>query len=319
VLPFFHAFGFTCSLWLPIINGVSAAFVANPLDGKMVGQTARQNNSTVLFAAPSFLLNYIRRAEPEDFARLRLVMTGGEELKKTIADSFEEKYGIRPCEGYGATELSPAASFSIDDMTVEGLTQTGTKDGAVGHPIPGVAAKVIDPETRQTLTTGHDGLLMIKGPNIMLGYLNNKEKTDEVLQNGWYCTGDIACIDNDGFIKITGRLARFSKISGEMVPHIAIENVYHSAFDTNERLVAVTAVPDERKGEELVVLHLADACQPDQLHKIISESDLPNLYKPKRENYVAVETIPTLGLGKLDLARIKQIASEARMRSKRDS
>ncbi len=319
VLPFFHAFGFTCSLWLPIINGVSAAFVANPLDGKIVGRTARQNNSTVLFAAPSFLLNYIRRAEPEDFARLRLVMTGGEELKKTIADSFEEKYGIRPCEGYGATELSPAASFSIDDMTVEGLTQTGTKDGAVGHPIPGVAAKVIDHETRQTLTTGHNGLLMIKGPNIMLGYLNNKEKTNEVLQNGWYCTGDIACIDNDGFIKITGRLARFSKISGEMVPHIAIENVYHSAFDTTERLVAVTAVPDERKGEELVVLHLADACQPDQLHKIISESDLPNLYKPKRENYVAVETIPTLGLGKLDLARIKQIATEARMRSKRDS
>ena len=319
VLPFFHSFGFTCSLWLPIINGVSAAFVTNPLDGKTVGRTARQNNSTVLFAAPSFLLNYIRRVEPQDFARLRLVMTGGEELKKTIADSFEEKYSIRPREGYGATELSPAASFSIDDMTVEGLTQTGTKDDTVGHPIPGVAAKVIDPETRQTLATGHEGLLMIKGPNVMLGYLNNKEKTDEVLQDGWYCTGDIACIDNDGFIKITGRLARFSKISGEMVPHIAIENVYHSAFDTNERLVAVTSVPDKRKGEELVVLHLADACQPDELHKIISESNLPNLYKPKRENYFAVDKMPTLGSGKLDLARIKQIATEARMRSKRDS
>ena len=142
----------------------------------------------------------------------------------------------------------------------------------------------------------------------MLGYLNNKEKTDEVLQNGWYCTGDIACIDNDGFIKITGRLARFSKISGEMVPHVSIENVYHSAFDTDERLVAVTSVPDKRKGEELVVLHIADACQAEQLHKIISESDLPNLYKPKRDSYFAVEKIPTLGSGKLDLMKLKQIA-----------
>ncbi len=309
VLPFFHSFGFTCSLWLPVINGVSASFVPNPLDGKTVGRTARRNSSTVLFAAPSFLLSYIRRAEPQDFTRLRLVMTGGEELKKTIADSFEKKYGIRPREGYGATELSPAVSFNIDDMTVDGLTQTGTKDGTVGHPIPGIAVKVVDTETRDTLAGGRDGMLLIKGPTIMLGYLNNEEKTREVIKDGWYCTGDIARIDSDGFIKITGRLARFSKIGGEMVPHVAIENLCHRIFDAHGTMVAVTSVPDPKKGEELVVLYQADVCDAGRLHQIISQSDLPNLYKPKRENYFAVGEIPTLGSGKLDLMQIKRIAA----------
>ena len=319
VLPFFHSFGFTCSLWLPIINGVSAAFVPNPLDGRLTGQTARENHSTVLFAAPTFLNSYIKRTEPQDFAKLRLVMTGGEELKKTAADAFEEKFGIRPQEGYGATELSPVVSFNIEDVDIADTRQVGSKDGTVGHPIPGIAAKIVDPETKETLGVGHQGLLMIKGPAVMLGYLNNKEKSDQVVQDGWYCTGDVACIDEDGFIKITGRVARFSKIGGEMVPHVVIEDVYHRAFNSDQRLVAVTAVPDQRKGEELVVLHLADLCHADRLHQVICDSDLPNLYKPKRENYIAVEKIPTLGSGKLDLARLRQIAVEAKSGSERRS
>jgi acyl-[acyl-carrier-protein]-phospholipid O-acyltransferase/long-chain-fatty-acid--[acyl-carrier-protein] ligase len=309
VLPFFHSFGFTCSLWLPIINGVSAAFVPNPLDGKAVGRTARLNRSTVLFAAPTFINNYLKRIEAADLSNLRFVMAGAEELKTNIADAFEQKFGIRPREGYGATELSPVVAFNVADIEVDGLTQTGTKDGTVGHSIPGIAARVADPETEEILADGREGLLMIKGPTVMLGYLNNEEKTREVIEDGWYRTGDIATIDSDGFIKITGRLARFSKIGGEMVPHVAIENVYHSVFDSDQRVVAVTAVPDQQKGEELVVLYLAGACQADQLHQIISQSNLPNLYKPKRENYFAIDKIPTLGSGKLDLMQIKKIAA----------
>jgi acyl-[acyl-carrier-protein]-phospholipid O-acyltransferase/long-chain-fatty-acid--[acyl-carrier-protein] ligase len=319
VLPFFHSFGFTCSLWLPILNGVSAAFVPNPLDGKAVGQTARENGSTVLFAAPTFLNSYIKRAEPQDFATLRFVMCGGEELKETIADAFEMKFGIRSEEGYGATELSPVVSFNIYDVDIGGAGQVGSKRGTVGHPIPGIAAKVVDPETKETLGIDQQGLLMIKGPTVMLGYLNNKEKTDEVVRNGWYCTGDIVSIDEDGFIKVTGRSARFSKIGGEMVPHVAIESICHRLLNSDQQFVAVTAVPDERKGEEIVVLYLASACGPDELHKIITQSDLPNLYKPKRENYIAVEKIPTLGSGKLDLAKIKQIALRAKTPSKPNS
>ncbi len=308
VLPFFHSFGFTCSLWLPIINGVSAAFVPNPLDAKTVGRTARLSRSTVLFAAPTFINSYLKRVDAPDFSNLRLVMAGAEELKTNIADAFEKKFGIRPREGYGATELSPVVAFNVADIEIDGLLQTGTKDGTIGHPIPGIAVKVVDPETRDTLAGGREGLLMIKGPTVMLGYLNNKEKTGEVIEDGWYCTGDIARIDSDGFIKITGRLSRFSKIGGEMVPHVVIEDLCHRLFDAEGRSVAVTSVPDSKKGEELVVLYLAGSCQADELHKIISQSDLPNLYKPKRENYFAIDRIPTLGSGKLDLLQIKKIA-----------
>jgi acyl-[acyl-carrier-protein]-phospholipid O-acyltransferase/long-chain-fatty-acid--[acyl-carrier-protein] ligase len=309
VLPFFHSFGFTCSLWLPIIKGVSAAFVPNPLDAKTVGRTARLSRSTVLFAAPTFINNYLKRVDPADFSNFRFVMVGAEELKTNIADAFEEKFGIRPREGYGATELSPVVAFNVDDLEVDGLLQTGTKDGTVGHPAPGIAVKVVDPETGETLTGDREGLLMIKGPTVMLGYLNNEEKTGEVIKDGWYCTGDIARIDSDGFIKLTGRLARFSKIGGEMVPHVAIESLCHRFFDAEGTMVAVTSVPDPKKGEELVVLYQADVCDAGWLYEIISQSDLPNLYKPKRENYFAVDKIPTLGSGKLDLVQIKKIAA----------
>jgi acyl-[acyl-carrier-protein]-phospholipid O-acyltransferase/long-chain-fatty-acid--[acyl-carrier-protein] ligase len=308
VLPFFHSFGFTCSLWLPIINGVSASFVPNPLDARTVGRTARQNRSTVLFGAPTFINSYIKRVEPADFADLRLVITGAEELRKNIADAFEQKFAIRPREGYGATEMSPAVSFNLKDLHIDGLTQIGTKDGTVGHPIPGIAVKIIDPDTGETLTGQREGLLMVKGQTVMLGYLNDKEKTNDAVKDGWYSTGDIASIDNDGFIKITGRLARFSKIAGEMVPHLAIENLCHSFFDADDTVIAVTCVPDSKKGEELIVLYKQDICDAEKLYEIISRSDLPNLYKPKRENFFPVENIPTLGSGKLDLLRLKQIA-----------
>jgi len=308
VLPFFHSFGFTCSLWLPIINGVSASFVPNPLDAKTVGRTAMLNHSTVLFAAPTFINNYLKRVDADDFSNLRLVMAGAEELKTNIADAFEQKFGIRPREGYGATELSPVVAFNVADLEVDGLLQTGTKDGTVGHPIPGIAAKIVDPDTKETITDGRQGLLMIKGPTVMLGYLKDEEKSRQVIQDGWYNTGDIAVIDSDGFIKITGRLARFSKIGGEMVPHVAIENLCHRFFDAEGTTVAVTSVSNPKKGEELIVLYRADICDPGRLYEIISQSDLPNLYKPKRENCFAVDEIPTLGSGKLDLVRIKKIA-----------
>jgi acyl-[acyl-carrier-protein]-phospholipid O-acyltransferase/long-chain-fatty-acid--[acyl-carrier-protein] ligase len=308
VLPFFHSFGFTCSLWLPVIKGVSVSFVPNPLDAKTVGRTARENHSTVLFAAPTFINNYLKRVDAADFANLHFVIAGAEELKTNIADAFEEKFGIRPREGYGATELSPVVSFNVADLVIDDLTQVGTKDGTVGHPIPGIAVKVVDPDTKEAITDGCEGLLMIKGPTVMLGYLNDDEKSRQVIKDGWYNTGDIACIDNDGFIKITGRLARFSKIGGEMVPHVAIENLCHRFFDAEGTTVAVTSLPDPKKGEELIVLYRADVCNADRLYEIISHSDLPNLYKPKKENCFAVDEIPTLGSGKLDLVRIKKIA-----------
>jgi acyl-[acyl-carrier-protein]-phospholipid O-acyltransferase/long-chain-fatty-acid--[acyl-carrier-protein] ligase len=159
---------------------------------------------------------------------------------------------------------------------------------------------------------GESGVLMIKGPNVMLGYLNKEKETAEVLEDGWYNTGDIAGIDEDGFLTITDRLSRFSKIGGEMVPHVEVEEVYLQGLNTDEQVVAVTGVPDARKGEELVVLYLDKAGRVDKLHEIVSKSNLPNMWKPKRDNYIRIDLMPGLGSGKLDIMRLKKIAMTAK-------
>jgi acyl-[acyl-carrier-protein]-phospholipid O-acyltransferase/long-chain-fatty-acid--[acyl-carrier-protein] ligase len=335
VLPFFHSFGFNCGLWLPLISGVSVSFVANPLDAPAVGQSVHENHSTILFTPPTFLLNYIRRVNREDFSSLRLVVGGAEKLKKRLADMFEEKFGIRPLEGYGATELSPVVALNIPDVEADGIYQVCAKEGSVGRPIPGVAAKIVSLETKEPLSIGEEGLLLIKGPNVMLGYLNPvrdkeskipdgrqrrpvsngmnmEDKTNEVVKDGWYNTGDVAKIDTDGFITITDRLSRFSKIGGEMVSHVGVEQVLLDALGTSEQLVAVSAVPDEKKGEELVVLYLPQTAAADKLYDIISKSNLPNISKPKRDNYIKIESMPTLGSGKLDIVKLKKIALSAK-------
>ncbi|MHC4346630.1 MAG: AMP-binding protein, partial [Planctomycetota bacterium] len=318
VLPFFHSFGFTCTLWLPLVSGVSASYVPNPLDGRAVGQIAGENHSTLLFGTPTFLLHYVRRAQKEDFASLRFVVVGAEKLKESVADSFEAKFGIRPVEGYGTTELSPVVSLNLPDVTVGGVYQAGSKPGAVGHPIPGVAVKIVDANDGQPLEIGEAGLLLVKGPNVMLGYLNMEDQTARVLEDGWYKTGDIGKIDEDGFLTLTGRLSRFSKISGEMVPHVGVEEAYLKGLGAVEQVVAVTGVPEPKKGEELVVLHLEEAGDADKLHRIISESSLPNLWKPRRDSYVKVEAMPVLGSGKLDLMRLREIAMAVRGDSSRE-
>ena len=335
VLPFFHCFGFNCGLWLPLISGVSVSFVANPLDGPLVGQSVRENRSTILFTPPTFLLNYIRRVNREDFSSLRLVVGGAEKLKKHLADMFEDKFGIRPLEGYGATELSPVVALNIPDVQADGVYQVGNKEGSVGHPVPGVAAKISSLETKESLDVGKEGLLLVKGPNVMLGYLNPvrdtpkgdghrrrpvsngmnmEDKTDEVLKDGWYNTADLAKIDADGFITITDRLSRFSKIGGEMVSHVGVEEVFLNALGTSEQLVAVTAVPDDKKGEELIVLYIPQAGTAEKLHEIIANSSLPNISRPHRNNYIRIESMPTLGSGKLDVVRLREIALSSKKR-----
>lgn len=309
-LPFFHSFGFTCSLWQPLLDGFSAMYHPNPLDGAKIAEVVRETRSTLLFATPTFLLAYLRRAKPEDFASLRFVIVGAEKLKPRIADAFAEQFGIRPLEGYGATELAPVATLSVPDVEIMGVHQVGTKTGSVGHPLPGIAVKVVDPDTGERVPVGTPGLMMIKGPNVMLGYLNNPEKTAEVLRDGWYSTGDIAVLDKDGFVTITDRLSRFSKIGGEMVPHIGVEEAYHRALGKTGQVLVVAAVPDEKKGERLVVLYIDEAGDAAKLQQAIKDSDLPNLWKPAPDSYYRIETIPLLGSGKLDLKAIKETAAK---------
>ncbi|MCL2760658.1 MAG: acyl-[ACP]--phospholipid O-acyltransferase [Desulfuromonadales bacterium] len=306
-LPFFHSLGFTATVWLPLVTGFSAAYHPNPMDGEKIAQLVRENKSTLLVATPTFLMAYMRRATREDFATLRIIMTGAEKLKTKLADSFQEKFGIRPMEGYGTTELSPVISLSLPDVDLGGVFQYGSKEGSVGHPIPGVAIRVVDPDTGEKLKPGNPGLMLVKGPNVMLGYIGQSEKTRDVIHEGWYNTGDIGIMDDDGFIRITDRISRFSKIGGEMVPHGVIEDELQNRIG-RVGVVAVTSVPDEKKGEKLVVIFTKEAGDAGSLQRYMSESSLPNLWKPGKECYFEVEALPILGSGKLDLKGVKDIA-----------
>jgi acyl-[acyl-carrier-protein]-phospholipid O-acyltransferase/long-chain-fatty-acid--[acyl-carrier-protein] ligase len=219
---------------------------------------------------------------------------------------------VRPYEGYGATETSPVAAVNIPPSRATRTDIPSQRQGTVGLPLPHVQFKVVQPETFAELGQGEEGMLLIKGPNIMQGYLNKPEQSAKVLRDGWYVTGDIGRIDKDGFIQITGRQSRFSKIGGEMVPHVKIEETLQQLLqkpdDDGELLLAVTAVPDERKGERLIVVHRALDRTPDQICKALQESGLPNLFIPSPDSFLQVGQIPQLGTGKLDLKGLKQLA-----------
>jgi acyl-[acyl-carrier-protein]-phospholipid O-acyltransferase/long-chain-fatty-acid--[acyl-carrier-protein] ligase len=318
ILPFFHSFGYSLMLWLPMTLEPKGVYHFNPLDGRMIGKLCEEHAITIIAATPTFLKTYLKRCTPEQMSKMDLAICGAEKLPQSLAEEFHEKFGIWPTEGFGTTELSPLAAANVPDhrnnAAAEG--QTGTKMGTVGRPVPNVAARVVDPDSGEELGLNRPGLLHIKGPNVMLGYLNQPEKTAEVIQDGWYNTGDIAVIDDDGFITITGRLSRFSKIGGEMVPHIRIEEVLTRivedvSSDEPEIRVAVTAVPHEQKGERIVVLHKPLSRPVDEIIKELSAAGLPNLWIPSADSFIEVEEIPLLGTGKLDLRGIKARAMEA--------
>ena len=310
VLPFFHSFGFTVTLWLPAVLGVGAAYHPSPLDLGAVGTLVREYHVTFLLATPTFLQAYTRRIAPEDFGSLQFVVVGAEKLPEPVAVMFEDVFGIRPLEGYGCTECSPVVAVNTRDFRAPGFRQVGAKRGHIGHPLPGVSVRIVDPETGERRPVGTPGLLLVRGPNVMQGYLNKPEKTEEVLRDGWYVTGDIAAEDEDGFLVITDRLSRFSKIGGEMVPHIKVEEKLQEASGAAERRFVVTGVPDGKKGERLVVLHTLAPEELKSVLDIFAKTDLPNLWIPRTNQFFAVEELPYLGTGKLDLRRVNEIARE---------
>jgi acyl-[acyl-carrier-protein]-phospholipid O-acyltransferase/long-chain-fatty-acid--[acyl-carrier-protein] ligase len=313
ILPFFHSFGFTGTLWLPATLGVGVVFHPNPLDAKTIGPLVKHHAVTYLLATPTFLQIYLRGCAPADFGSLRLVMTAAEKLPDRLATAFEAHFGIRPMEGYGCTECSPTVAVNAPDFRAAGFHQVGVKRGTIGHPLPGVCVRVVDAENPwngNPLPLGQSGLLLARGPNVMRGYLGKPEKTAEVLHDGWYCTGDVAALDEDGFLQITDRLNRFSKIGGEMVPHIKIEEKLHELAAATEQTFVVAGLPDEKKGERLVVLHkLPDEKLALCLEKL-AQSDLPNLWKPRADQFFRAENFPLLGTGKLDLRKVKEVAAQ---------
>ncbi len=309
VLPFFHSFGLTGTLWFPLLQGCSVVYHPNPMDAKTVGELAETHKGSMLISTPTFCQSYVRRCTKEQFAHLRYAIVGAEQLRAPLAKAFQEAFGIGLLEGYGCTEMAPVVSANRPDVVLEGCTQVGTKPGSVGHPIPGVAAKVVDQHTGEGPLWNRDGLLLVKGPNLMSGYLHQPARTAEVIKDGWYVTGDIARIDDDGFIFITDRLSRFSKIGGEMVPHIKIEDAINDIL--GELASAVTSVPCDIKGEKLIVFYTRLNVAPSEIWTQLNATNLPRLWIPKREHIKQIEAIPTLGSGKIDLQRLRTLAQKS--------
>jgi len=310
VLPFFHSFGFTAGMWFPLTKGLGVAYHHHPLETDAIGRIAKENKCTILMGTPTFLMAWVRKIDPESFAHLRWVVAGAEKLRPKLADMFEKRYGIRPLEGYGATECSPVIAVNVPDLEYDGLKQQGTLEGSVGRPLPNVQLKVTDPDTNELITNGEPGLLWVKGPNVMKEYLNNPEKTKEVLVDGWYNTGDIVKIDEQGFVTITDRLTRFSKLAGEMISHSAVEEALQKALGCTPDKLAVTGISDDKKGEKLIVVYVNELGSPEDFQDTVRSMDIPNLWKPNQNAWVAVDKLPTLGTGKLDLKGLKSVATK---------
>ena len=309
ILPFFHSFGFTATLTAPAVMGIGVAFHANPLDAKPIGELVRRHALTYLMATPTFLQIYLRSCEAADFGSLRAVMASAEKLPDWLANAFEEKFGLRPMEGYGCTECAPVVTCSTHEFRATGFRQKGSRRGSVGRPLPGVSLRIVAPDSGLPMPLGQPGLLLVRGPNVMRGYLGQPEKTAEVLRDGWYVTGDIAALDEDGFLQITDRLSRFSKIGGEMVPHVKVEEKLHEALGTTEITFAVCGVPDPKKGERLVVLHTLSAERVAVLLKKLPQLGLPNLWIPRPNQFFHVDMLPLLATGKRDLRSLRETAN----------
>jgi acyl-[acyl-carrier-protein]-phospholipid O-acyltransferase/long-chain-fatty-acid--[acyl-carrier-protein] ligase len=320
ILPFFHSFGFTVTLWTVLTLDLKGIYHTSPLEPRPIGKLCRQHGATVILTTPTFLRGMLRRCEPEDLARVDVVVTGAEKLPRELADAFEQKFKVRPVEGYGTTELSPLVSVNIPPTRAVADPAAGVREGTVGRTVPHVMAKVVDLESGADLPIDQPGMLLVKGPNVMKGYLDRPDLTAEAIRDGWYSTGDVAVIDQAGFIRITGRESRFSKIGGEMVPHMHIEEMlgkllspaatgdYAVTAEQGPPQIAVTAVPDERKGERLVVIHTKLEKSPAELCRALSAAGLPPIWVPSPDSFVEVETIPVLGTGKLDLRALKELA-----------
>jgi acyl-[acyl-carrier-protein]-phospholipid O-acyltransferase/long-chain-fatty-acid--[acyl-carrier-protein] ligase len=311
VLPLFHSFGYTVTIWVPLLVGASVVYFPDPRQAVEIGQLCRTYRCTLFLSTATFLRFCLRRCEPGDFTSLRLLICGAEKLPQSLAQEFHQKFGVMPLEGYGCTELSPVAAANVPDWSGTGARQLGNKAGTIGRPIPGVAARIVDPDSYEPLTAGKEGLLLIYGGNVMMGYLGKSEATQNAIRDGWYITGDIGKFDEDGFITLTGRLARFAKIGGEMVPLERIEEELNAILGVTERTCAVTSVPDEKKGERVVVLHLPlNGMDVRGLCQQLSTRGLPNLGLPGERDFFLIPEMPVLGSGKLDLKRIKEVALE---------
>lgn len=315
-LPLFHSFGSTVTLWFPVIEGVNLVTYPSPLETKRLAELIALHQISIFLSTPTFLRGYMKRIDPAQLSSLNLVVTGAEKLPQSLASAFEKKFGTRPQEGYGLTETSPATNVNLPDLEPQPNTVTlpSSRDGSVGQLLPGLAIRLTSPVSDAPIPINQQGLIWFKGSNVFSGYLNDAKHTDEVLtKDGWFRTGDVGRMDEDGFLFIEGRISRFSKIAGEMVPHETVEAAINKVLGLDsevERKIAVVGVPDEQKGEAILLLStiagpaLEQECI-DLRYKLLDEG-LSSLWCPKM--IVPVSEIPILASGKLDIKSCEKLA-----------
>lgn len=315
-LPLFHSFGSTVTLWYPIIEGLDLVTYPSPLETKRLAELIQDHSISLFLATPTFLRGYLKRIEPDKLSSLELLITGAEKLPQSLADAIEEKFNIRPLEGYGLTETSPATNVNLPALDVEeNLTSLlSNRDGSVGHFLPGIAARITDPsDDSKELPLNESGILWLKGANVFPGYLDRDDLTQEVIQEGWFKTNDVARVDDDGFLFIEGRMSRFSKVAGEMVPHEVVETAVEKVlgFEKDDtRKIVVVSVSDPGRGEAVGLLSTVASEMLSQevidlRYKLLDEG-LPSLWCPKV--IIPVDDIPVLASGKLDLKACQAIA-----------
>lgn len=315
-LPLFHSFGCTVTLWYPVIEGINLVTYPSPLETKRLAELISLHHINVLLATPTFLRGYMKRIDPDQLKSLQLVVTGAEKLPQNLADAFEEKFGVRPMEGYGLTETSPATNVNLPTPQESAETHSlpARLNGSVGQLLPGIAIRLTDPVTGEAVPLDQPGIIVLKGPNIFPGYLRDPKRTSEVLSaDGWFKTGDVGLLDADGFLHIQGRISRFSKIAGEMVPHETLEAAINKVLGLDsetERKIAIVGVPDDKKGEAIILLStiagqaLEQECI-DLRYKLLDEG-ITSLWCPRQ--IIPVKEIPLLASGKLDIKGCQELA-----------
>jgi acyl-[acyl-carrier-protein]-phospholipid O-acyltransferase/long-chain-fatty-acid--[acyl-carrier-protein] ligase len=307
VAPMFHSFGYTLSMWAPLCLGHSVVYHYDPFDALTIAKLFSQHQATTLICTPTMLGHYVRRCAPASFRSLKHCIVGGEQMSKTLVEEVRRKWHITPLEGYGLTETSPVISCNVpcDVVLPDGRVVGGTKIGTVGTPLPGTSIRIVDPDTRVDLPVGTAGLILVKGPQVMMAYLNKPELTASVLRNGWFETGDIGFMDEDCFLTITGRKNQFSKIGGEMVPHLALLDEIIKISGLQQNCVCIVSIPDRTRGERLIVVYTDNALVPEELLKKLKSAGLPRLWLPDLRNFFLVDSLPILASGKIDLAAAK--------------
>ncbi len=310
VIPFFHSFGLTMTLWAPLCLGETVVFHYDPFDARRIGELSELFKATCLICTPTIINTYIRRCGPDQFRTIRNCILGGEKLKHQQLLNLQKNLSVTPVEGYGLAETSPVVSCNVPNHVTlaDGRVIEGTKVGTVGLPVPGTLIRIIDVDTAENLPAGSSGMILVRGPQVMLGYLNQAAETARAVKDGWFNTGDIGFLDDEGFLTVTGRLSQFSKIAGEMVSHIAVADEIQRVTGQSAGDVFVTSIPDDSRGEKLVVIYCNLGKTPQEIVSELKKSSMPRLWIPSWHDFIEVAALPVMPNGKLNLRKLKEIA-----------